>query len=519
MFQHILSRLDITLALRQASQPNDLIPVRSDDRVGGELANRFIEYLTKQIEDGSYAPNPASFVPVPKPGFTSRPAAVLTLVDRIVYEALVEPLRPRLAKFLLEYEIVLWPREQYVTKRWREFESLPVQNEYPYVVEADVSGFYDSIDHNLLEDDIVRATGERDIAQALREFLYRVMSSKRGLPQGLMPSDTLATTFLQPFDAILVRAGFGYWRHGDDVRIGAETISRAREAIAVSEIALRGRGLLINASKCAIFSRETYAEGLASGDAAVEVARKALLKARIDKLKSSDKELEAAIEAAKLDEQVGWDLFYHGTLTIDEVVPQLENYLQPSDIEVAERLFITTLEKAPGTPDALSKELFHQQLVRSLLRLTAARSIVAIPYSSSVLTKFPDKTEIVCTYLLALVKTAPEPTVAAVEDVVLSTVFTTSWQQAWLYRVLAEGVIYLSSQAIDLLKKVMEDEASHWLARTEAAKVLGRAQRLNSAIMTRLWSLAPEVYRNEIIAAVASQNDEWGTRFLKYLAS
>jgi hypothetical protein len=254
-FQQIASRLEFPKAQEQASVSNDLLPPREEDRVGGELGNRFAAHLQKLLQDNKYAPDPASFVQVPKPGFTSRPAALLTLRDRVVYEALVDLLRNRLGRYLLPEGVVFWPRESYVEKRWNEFERAPLLIDHEYIVQADVAGFYDSIDHELLEDLLVHATGEREASRAIKDFLSSIMCSRRGVPQGLLPSDTLATAFLQPVDAALVREGFDYFRHGDDIRISAPTVSRAREAISTLELLLRQQGLLVNGAKCAIISR------------------------------------------------------------------------------------------------------------------------------------------------------------------------------------------------------------------------------------------------------------------------
>src|SRR3712207_7602021 len=56
-------------------------------------SKRFVEYIRKQIEDGTYEPDPACFVQVPKAGLSSRPAALLTLTDRVVFEALLDIVR------------------------------------------------------------------------------------------------------------------------------------------------------------------------------------------------------------------------------------------------------------------------------------------------------------------------------------------------------------------------------------------------------------------------------------------
>ena len=169
------------------------------------MGKRFIEHLRKQIAEGKYEPDQASFVQVPKPGFTSRPAALLTLTDRVVYEALVNLLRPAVAKCLMQEDVVFWPRETDVPKRWEDFERAPLGSKHRYVVQADVAGFYESIAHEQLEDDLVRAAGDRLVGASLRTFLSRVMGVGRGVPQGLLPSDALATLYLQTVDAAMIR--------------------------------------------------------------------------------------------------------------------------------------------------------------------------------------------------------------------------------------------------------------------------------------------------------------------------
>lgn len=140
--EQLASRLDLEGALKSASTPNDLLPPREDDKVSGELGKRFVEYLREQLSNARYSPDPAAFIQVPKPGFTSRPAALLSLTDRVIYEALVSLLRPALAKFLVPDNVVFWPREQPSRKRWRDFEQAPITEDSKYIVRADISGFY-----------------------------------------------------------------------------------------------------------------------------------------------------------------------------------------------------------------------------------------------------------------------------------------------------------------------------------------------------------------------------------------
>jgi hypothetical protein len=85
-FRRFVDRLDFDAAAVKASRANDLLPPRVEDRVAGRIGNRFSETLRHRFESREYEPTPAHFVPVPKSGLTTRPAAVLTLADRAVYQ-------------------------------------------------------------------------------------------------------------------------------------------------------------------------------------------------------------------------------------------------------------------------------------------------------------------------------------------------------------------------------------------------------------------------------------------------
>ena len=96
VFQEVVDSLNLEAATARGSERNDLLPARHEDRVAGELGKRFSEGLRTRLERGRYDPVPAVFIYVPKPGHTTRPAALLTLADRVIYDALVDELRPRI---------------------------------------------------------------------------------------------------------------------------------------------------------------------------------------------------------------------------------------------------------------------------------------------------------------------------------------------------------------------------------------------------------------------------------------
>lgn len=107
-YQSIVDTLDLRAAITEASESNDLIPPRPEDRVGGELGTRFLESLRRDLERGAYDPQPAYTVAVPESSVATRPAALLSLEDRVVFAAIVNALKSRIESALLGEDIVVF---------------------------------------------------------------------------------------------------------------------------------------------------------------------------------------------------------------------------------------------------------------------------------------------------------------------------------------------------------------------------------------------------------------------------
>lgn len=517
LLQAISSRLDFTAALKEAAKPNDLLTPRIEDKVSGEVGKRFTEDLKRRVELGQYRPTPSYFVAVPKPGATTRPAALLTLDDRVVYEALVESLRPRIENALPPETVVFWPRGKRAATQWQQFEQSPLIHKITrYVVKADVSGFYESINHQRLAAILVRATGRRDEADALSEFLGELMSSGRGLPQGLEASDSLATLYLAEVDNEMIREGYRYNRHGDDIRIATASYEEARRAIFNLEAKLRAIGLLMNSSKTLSLFRRTYEAELATIEAAFDGVKQRLHVQKIGALRRNPDLLAEALAAAGLDE-LSWDLFYHVRVSLQDVIAQLEPLIKPSDREIAEGLFAETVRRQPGTPAGLDNATFHQQLKGCVVRLAAAKSAAGLWAIGKLLLDFPDKTELLSAYLLALATSEPKKVVAQVARVFAPGRFRTEWETAWAIHVLSKAATHLPPSLVRILAAMVQNPASQWLASIEAAKVLSIRNDLTSSDLGRLWNTCPPVFRADLILAAGNMapHQDWAAAFLE----
>jgi hypothetical protein len=514
-FQQIVDKVDLKAALTRGSDSNDLLPPRPEDDVGGEVGNRFIETLKRNIERGKYDPTPAYFVQVPKSSNATRPAALLNLTDRVLFAALVNALRKRIEGALLGRGILFWPRGAPSEKAWHTFEHSPLPVGGEYVIIADVSAFYESIDHEQLSERLVRMTGRRAEAEALQMLLDRVMGGPRGLPQGLAPSDALATAYLAQVDFAMVRDGYHYARHGDDIRMSAPTYDKARRAILTLEAKVREAGLQLNAYKSKILRRATYEKELRSIDDTIEETKQRLLEGRVEELTEDSDALNDALKTAD-KEQLGWDLFYHGKLSLHEVIDELRPHLEPDDKRVAEELFAETLAAAPGTQEALPSDAFHQRLVASLVRLAAARSLTPLPFIGELLLKFPDKTELFCSYLAAIATAQPTDVAQQLSIALVAGQYRTEWEAAWLTRTLTRVHEHVPPTALNVVRMGLERPYGSWLFAVEAAKLLAMREELTREELALLWNTCPHTLRADLVVAAAAMAGvhQWAKAFV-----
>lgn len=322
----------------------------------------------------------------------------------------MEPLRSRIERRLVSKEVLLWPRAEDVEKRWAEFENAPLAFEGSHIVRADVTGFYESIDHDLLGDRLTMLTGKTDVVGVLVEFLGQVMGQPRGLPQGLSTSDVLATAYLSGVDAAMLRNTHHYWRHGDDIRVTVTDHDAGRRVVHYLEGQLRFMRLLLNAEKTWVLRRDTYERQMGAVDeertrvqqALAEKREKGLLDVPYD-------DMVALVENAGVDEETQWQLFYHANIGLEDIVDQLRPLLKPNQVEVAIATYDEAIRRAPDgeADDKLSSEMFHGLIATSFTPLIAGRNPHALKDAARLISRFPDKTEIIATYLRALAISHP----------------------------------------------------------------------------------------------------------------
>lgn len=507
VYPRIVEQLDLEASMT-GTRRNDLLPPRPDDKAGGQVAKRFVDALKHSLTVGEYEPERAVIVPVVKARYSTRPAALLNLADRVTYHAIVEPLRQRVEKGLVSDGVLFWPRAKETTKRWSEFENAPLGAEGAYIVKADVSGFYESIDHSLLRQVLISLTGRLDLVDALLDFLERVMGVPRGLPQGLDTSDALATAYLSNVDSEVLRVVHHYWRHGDDIRMTVPNHDAGRRAIHRLEEQLRASHLLLNAEKTLVLQRETYQQQLTAVDTRRSAVRRRLLAERESRV--ADGTLEGLDDlVAKVGDKIElrWVGLYEPEVDLDDLAAQLRPHLEPGEVDIAAAAFQEALENLPGShaAGALNDEEFHGVFMSSLTALLTDKNPLPIESAPRVIRLFPDKTRILSDYLRAVASTYPSEVSTAVTTA-LTSGYLTGLQKALLLSVLREVVIAggpTPPEISTVAREISGNEDETWLSRVEAVRVLAHLGELDRDLLTRIWNRAPAALRADLVAAVA----------------
>jgi hypothetical protein len=509
-----LTREQLLAALKYVEYANDMLPPREDDKVSGQIAPVFVEGLLARISSGDYRCAAAAFVPVPKRTLTTRPAAVSTLRDRVILEALVNLARPKISTHLVSAEVLLWPRADETFPVWNQFERAPLTKGGGYIVSADVAGFYESIDHGRLKISLADAGVDSYLRSAIVFILHELMMADRGLPQGIQASDPLATLYLTPVDSELQRAGITFWRHGDDFRLWAPTYPKALAAIFELEQALRHRGLLLNAGKLNVDLLSKYSAALNDVDVATEQFRATMKAAREQALlEATTEELIEVVQNAGIDEDMQWRFFYHGTVEMPEMLDMLAPSLTPGPIEIVVEMFRELMGQSRSN---LPGNIAHARLTFCLRRLTRAKAPDALPWVGDLLVRRPDEAQELANYMISLISTEPQKVVAACQYALTNTGHLLDWERAWIYRVLSRAPSFVSKVVLDEAKQVTESDSFNWLARVEATRLLARSGLLSHAMALNITRVAPECFQGDLagIIAMVEEPDNWAARYL-----
>lgn len=218
--------------------------------------------LCDALRSGTYQPGECRQFLVPKSGNRVRRLMVPTVEDRVVHTAIANVLSPMLEPLFEETSFAYRPGRSvqqavHAIERWRD-------DGYRHVIEADISNYFDSIDHEKLLAVLRRSLPDTMAIEQLLDFLEgefnhqarQLDTNGKGLVQGSPMSLLLSNLYLDVLDEEIHGRGIRIIRFADDFVILCKELSQVESAVEEMGEILASLGLELNPAKTRIVDFE-----------------------------------------------------------------------------------------------------------------------------------------------------------------------------------------------------------------------------------------------------------------------
>lgn len=261
LINEILALDNMELAVKQVkankgSAGIDRMKVQELDEFVNSMEFRKVLHL---LEIGEYRPRPVKIVEIPKPDGGTRMLGIPTVIDRVIQQAISQVLTKIYDNQFSKYSYgfrpgigahdALMQAEKYV------------QSGCNYVVDIDLSKFFDTINKNKLMYQLTKEIKDKKVLKLINRYLHsgmmkgeQLVKSESGTPQGSPLSPLLSNIYLDQFDKKLEQRGIKFVRYADDIQIYVGSIRSGHRVMENTIKLLEGRHmrLKVNREKSAV---------------------------------------------------------------------------------------------------------------------------------------------------------------------------------------------------------------------------------------------------------------------------
>jgi group II intron reverse transcriptase/maturase len=231
------------------------------DKVSIQMFEKHLEAnldrLMRELKQGTFVPLPARRVYIPKDAKQTkfRPLGIPAVRDRVAQEVLRRLLNPIFEARFHDHSYGFRPGRSCHQAVEKVLE-LGRQG-YRWVLDADISGFFDNLGHQAVMGELSEVLADGNILRLVEKFLRagvmeggKFLPTRVGTPQGGVASPLLANIALDVLDWHLHKLGYQFVRYADDFVVLCRSEQEAKEALAEVQQLLKERlGLSLSAEK------------------------------------------------------------------------------------------------------------------------------------------------------------------------------------------------------------------------------------------------------------------------------
>jgi group II intron reverse transcriptase/maturase len=192
--------------------------------------------LSNELSRETYEPLPLVRFFVTKSNGGQRPLSVPAVRDRVAQHGAIAVIGPRFEK---EFEncSFAYRKGRSVKQALQQIEYLHAAG-YTWLVDADITAYFDNIDHGLLMARVADLVPSERILRLIRQWIgariydgHQISQLEKGLPQGAPISPLLANLYLDTFDDQMLSSGQKLVRFADDFVVLCKSKPRAERAL------------------------------------------------------------------------------------------------------------------------------------------------------------------------------------------------------------------------------------------------------------------------------------------------
>ena len=221
--------------------------------------NSRIGTLCNTILNGSYTPHPVVVFPKEKKDHRFREIVIPTVSDKIVAKTAADFEMRKLNSGFAPQSYAYRPGKS-ALKAVKAVENAVRNKKTSHVIRIDIKNFFDSINHQLLENMLKEYNHSEEIINLLMIFAknarfdgVRLIHPPSGVPQGSPLAPVLSNLYLDYFDKQLNRREIPFIRYADDIILFAQDINEAGEYMNFAISVLNSLSLDISVDKTRIY--------------------------------------------------------------------------------------------------------------------------------------------------------------------------------------------------------------------------------------------------------------------------